>query len=137
VQRVISPYTPEGERQISSQGAREGQIAYAEVELPDDIDFTRAGEIRDAILEAAPDGVEGLRIEMGGWVFAEFEQPSSEILGVAFAIVILILAFGSVLAMGLPVGTALMGIGIGTSILVALSNVFTVPETASFIGIMI
>jgi RND superfamily putative drug exporter len=137
VQRVISPYSPEGERQISSQGSFEGQIAYAEVELPDDIDFTRAGEIRDAILEAAPEGVEGLRIEMGGWVFAEFEQPSSEILGVSFAIVILILAFGSVLAMGLPVGTALMGIGIGTSILVALSNVFTVPETASFIGIMI
>ena len=137
VQRVISPYGPEGERQIASQGPAEGQIAFAEVELPDDIDFTRAGEIRDAILAAAPDNVEGLRIEMGGWVFAEFEQPSSEILGVAFAIVILILAFGSVLAMGLPIGTALMGIGIGTSILVALSNVFTVPEMAQFIGLMI
>ena len=36
-------------------------------------------------------------------------------LGLAFAIVILILAFGSVLAMGLPVGVALFGIGIGTA----------------------
>ena len=136
VDRVISPYTPEGERQISSEGDFAGRIAYAEVELPDDIEWTRAGEIRDAILEAAPD-VEGLRIEMGGFIFAEFEEPSSEILGVAFAIVILVLAFGSVLAMGLPIGTALLGIGIGTSVLVALSHVFTVPEMASFIGIMI
>ena len=38
----------------------------------------------------------------------------SEVLGLAFAIVILIVAFGSVLAMGLPVGVALFGIGIGT-----------------------
>ncbi len=132
----ISPYSEEGARQIASEGPQAGTIAYAEVEMPDDIDFTRAGEIRDEILDDAPD-IEGLRIEMGGFIFAEFEQPSSETLGLAFAIVILILAFGSVLAMGLPVGVALFGIGIGTSIVVGLSHVFTVPETAQFIGLMI
>ena len=57
----------------------------------------------------------GCEIELGGFIFAEFEQPSSEVLGLAFAIVILIVAFGSVLAMGLPVGVALFGIGIGTA----------------------
>ena len=44
-------------------------------------------------------------------MFAEFEQPSAELFGLAFAIIILIVAFGSVLAMGLPVGVALFGIG--------------------------
>ena len=39
--------------------------------------------------------------------------------------------------MGLPIGVALFGIGIGTSIIVGLSHLFTVPETAQFIGIMI
>ena len=136
VTRVISPYSEEGSRQIASEGPQAGTIAYAEVEMPDDIDFTRAGEIRDEILADAPD-IEGLRIEMGGFIFAEFEQPSSETLGIAFAIVILILAFGSVLAMGLPVGVALFGIGIGTSIVIGLSHLFTVPETAQFIGLMI
>jgi putative drug exporter of the RND superfamily len=136
VVRVVSPYSEEGSRQIASEGPEAGDIAYAEVELPEDIDFTRAGEIRDEILADAPD-IEGLRIEMGGWVFSEFEQPSSEALGLGFAIVILILAFGSVLAMGLPVGVALFGIGIGTSIIVGLSHLFTVPETAQFIGLMI
>ena len=136
VKRVVSPYSEEGARQIASEGPEAGTIAYADVELPDDIDIGRASEIRDDILDAAPE-VEGLRIELGGWVFSEFEQPSSETLGIAFAIVILILAFGSVLAMGLPVGVALFGIGIGTAILTGLSHVFTVPETATFIGIMI
>ena len=63
--------------------------------------------------------IDGVRIELGGAIFAEFEAPSSEALGLGFAIVILILAFGSVLAMGLPVGVALAGIGVGT-ILVGL-----------------
>ena len=58
-------------------------------------------------------------------------------LGLAFAIVILILAFGSVLAMGLPVGVALFGIGIGIAIITLLSNVLPVPDFATFLGIMI
>ena len=78
-----------------------------------------------------------MRIELGGLIFAEFENPSSEVIGLAFAIVILILAFGSVLAMGLPVGVALFGIGIGTSLVILVSNLVTLPETSQFIGLMI
>ena len=44
---------------------------------------------------------------------------------------------GSVLAMGLPVGVALFGIGIGVAIITLISNVITVPEFATFLGIMI
>jgi RND superfamily putative drug exporter len=136
VVRVESPYDPGGEQLIASEGADAGKIAYANVELPDDISLPRAGEIRDEILDNEPQLADG-RIELGGFIFAEFEQPSSELLGLAFAIVILILAFGSVLAMGLPVGIALFGIGIGTAIITVLSNVFTVPDFATFLGIMI
>ncbi len=81
--------------------------------------------------------VDGLRVELGGFIFAEFEQPSSELLGLAFAIVILIVAFGSVLAMGLPVGVALFGIGLGTVIITVLSNVLTIPDFTTFLGVMI
>jgi RND superfamily putative drug exporter len=136
VVRVQSPYEPGGEHQIASRGADAGKIAYANVELPNDIDFTRAGEIRDQILRDEPH-ISGVRTELGGFIFADFEEPSSEVLGLAFAIVILILAFGSVLAMGLPVGVALFGIGIGTAIITLLSNVLTVPDFATFLGIMI
>jgi RND superfamily putative drug exporter len=136
VTRVDSPYTEEGARQIASEGPEAGNIAYASIEMPEDIEFARAGEIRDEILDAAPD-IEGLDIELGGFIFAEFAEPSSEVLGLAFAIVILILAFGSVLAMGLPVGVALFGIGLGTTIITLLSNVITIPDFATFLGIMI
>ena len=104
--------------------------------MPEDIDFGRAGEIRDHILDEAPD-IDGLRIELGGFIFSEFEEPSSEILGLAFAIVILIVAFGSVLAMGLPVGVALFGIGLGSMLIGLLSNVLTIPDFATFLGVMI
>jgi len=133
---VASPYAPDSDEQIASGGDSDGKIAFATIEMPDDIDFTRAGEIRDKILADAPE-IKGLRIELGGSIFAEFEEPSSEVLGLAFAIVILILAFGSVIAMGLPVGVALFGIGIGTAIIAMLSHVLAIPDFATFLGIMI
>ncbi len=136
VNRVESPYAPGGELLISSQGPEAGRIAYANVELPDDIDSPRALEISKEITANLPQ-LEGLQVELGGIIFAEFETPSSEVLGLAFAIVILIVAFGSVLAMGLPVGVALFGIGIGVAIIGLLSNFVTIPEFATFLGIMI
>jgi RND superfamily putative drug exporter len=132
VSRVESPYAPGGQRFIS-QG---GKIAYAEVQFPEDIDFTELPEIKDKVLDAAPK-IDGLQMELGGMIFAAFEQPTTEAIGLGFAIVILILAFGSVLAMGLPVAVALFGIGIGGAFVILFSRVLSVPEFAPFIGLMI
>jgi putative drug exporter of the RND superfamily len=72
--------------------------------------------------------IDGVHIEIGGQIFAEFEPPESEIIGLAFAIVILILAFGSVLAMGLPIGTAIFGIGVGSALVTLLSQLVEMPD---------
>jgi RND superfamily putative drug exporter len=134
VSSVQSPYDEGGEQQISEDGT----IAYANVEFPggEDADFNTVDGVRDTIEEETPD-IEGLRTELGGFIFAEFEEPTSEFLGLAFAIVILIAAFGSVLAMGLPIGVALFGIGLGGAVTMLLSHVLTIPEFAPFIGVMI
>ncbi|MCU1374024.1 MAG: hypothetical protein JWO68_1310 [Actinomycetia bacterium] len=132
VRRVGSPYDAGLERQV----ARSGKVAYAEVEFSEHTKFTRIAKVRDQIKGEIPK-VDGLRVELGGFVFAEFEAPQTEALGLAFAIVILILAFGSVLAMGLPVVIALFGIGIGGAITTLLSHVLSVPDFATFLGIMI
>ena len=136
--RVASPYDEGGERQISAEGADAGNIAYAQVDLDPDLtesDFVDLGKsVRDAA-EAAE--IDGLQVEAGGVAFAEFETPSSEALGVAFAIFILILAFGSVLAMGLPIGVALAGIGAGTVLAGFISFVIHPPSFASLFGVMI
>ena len=136
VQSLASPYAEGNGAQISDRGEDADRIAYAQFEAPSDASFEETVAIGDDIRAAMP-VVDGLRIELGGQAFAEFEVPSSEALGVGFAIVILIVAFGSVLAMGLPIGVALAGIVTGSMIAGVLSNVVTMPDFTSTIGVMI
>ena len=77
------------------------------------------------------------RSRSGDAILAEFEVPSSELLGLAFAMIVLILAFGSVLAMGLPVGIALAGIGVGTILAGLLTHVLSIPDFATTIAVML
>ncbi|MFK8023097.1 MAG: MMPL family transporter [Ilumatobacter sp.] len=133
---VTSPYTPIGEQQ--GLVAPDGTIAYATVSISDTADELRAAEIGEEIAERIEEiEIEGLTIEIGGASLAEFEPPESELIGIAFAIVILVLSFGSVLAMGLPIGVALFGVGIGVGTISLLSNVITVPDFATTLGAMI
>ena len=136
VTRVESPYDPATGGRLIAQGDEAGTIAYANVEMPEDVDFNKVADLRDEILDELPD-VDGLDVELGGFIFAEFEEPTTELLGLGFAIVILIVAFGSVLAMGLPVSVALSGIGIGSALVIIFSHLMSVPEFAPFIGLMI
>src|SRR4029434_4690622 len=117
-----------GERQISQRGANAGKLAYADIDLPN-ITNEEASRIKDKI-DALMPSIKGVDIELGGEVFADFEAPSSEALGLAFAVVILLLAFGSVLAMGLPVGVALAGIAVGSIVAGFLSHVVSAPDFA-------
>ncbi len=133
---VVSPYGEASAFQVASAGDDAGKIAYAQLEAPEDASFDETLAISQDIQAAAPE-IDGLVVEVGGAAFAEFEEPQSEVLGLAFAIVILIVAFGSVLAMGLPVGVALAGIGIGTILVGLVSNLLTLPDFATILGIMI
>jgi RND superfamily putative drug exporter len=136
VQSLSSPYTSGNEDQISQRGGDAGRIAYAEFEAPSDATVEETVAIGDDIRAAMP-SFEGLRIELGGQAFAEFEVPSSEALGIGFAIVILIIAFGSVLAMGLPIGVALAGIVSGSILTGLLSQVVDMPDFTPTVGVMI
>lgn len=129
---LVSPYDPAtGGEQISADGT----IAFAALELPGD-DWEDAGTIGQALEDIAPVR-DGLRVEIGGQGFGQFEEPSTEALGIAFAVIILVVAFGSVLAMGLPIGVALAGIAAGSVTVTILSNLLTMPDFAPFLGIMI
>jgi RND superfamily putative drug exporter len=134
---VTSPYTPEGAQQIARQGDQAGKIAYASIELPSDSTQEEATDVAKEIRADLPDHLAGVDVQLGGEIFADFEAPSSEAIGIGFAIVILILAFGSVLAMGLPIGVALAGIGIGTVLAGFLGHLVAMPDFASILGVMI
>jgi putative drug exporter of the RND superfamily len=133
---VGSPYDPQGQGQIAPGGT----IAYATLELPRNVSLEEAAALAgemSARLDQLEPRVEGLQVELGGQILAEFHPPEAEILGLAFAIIILILAFGSVLAMGLPIGTALFGIGIGAALVTMLSQVLDMPDFTLILGVMI
>ncbi|MBI2710747.1 MAG: MMPL family transporter [Actinobacteria bacterium] len=130
---VTSPYSPEGSGQVSDRAP----IAFAELQVKDG-DWNELTALGDKIerLGNAVD-VPGVRIEYGGEMFGNFEMPESEALGLLAAVIILIVAFGSVLAMGLPIGTALFGLGTGVALTVAISNVQAMPDFAPQMTAMI
>ncbi|MBK8334449.1 MAG: MMPL family transporter [Acidimicrobiaceae bacterium] len=129
---VLSPYDEGGSRQIDPSGT----IAFATVNLDDSLDQVELSDIGAAIGDLVP-AVDGVTVEVGGRALAEFEPPQSELIGLGFAIIVLILAFGSVLAMGLPIGVALFGVGVGASVVALFSNLVTIPDFATTLGAMI
>ena len=66
---------------------------------------------------AAPARTAGLQVELGGQVAENFSAPSgtAETVGIIAALIILVFAFGSVVAAGLPLVVALVGLGIGAA----------------------
>ena len=131
---VVDPFVVAPEAGLVSP---DGTTALARINLDPSVDPDEAAAIGSQIQTLIPE-VDGLQVEVGGSSFAAFSPPKSELIGLAFAIVILIVGFGSVLAMGLPIGVALAGVGTGGIGAVALlSNVTTIPEPATFVGIMI
>ena len=130
---VASPYEGMG---TATQVSADRTVAYAAVALHPDLDFTEASLVGVDLVEHAP-VVEGLQVEIGGTALAEFAPPETEFIGLAFAVVVLIVAFGSVLAMGLPIGVAVAGVGVAMGLVTLLSNVVAIPDFATAIGAMI
>ncbi|MEY4176056.1 MAG: hypothetical protein RI900_3221 [Actinomycetota bacterium] len=132
---VISPYSEQGARFVSPDPTK--PIAFANVEYEQKgqaESLELAAQIKD-IGDTAK--VDGLDIQYGGRLFAEFEFPPSEILGFLAAVIILLVAFGSVLAMGLPLGTAVFGLMSGIGIVGLASAVIEMPEFSTQMSAMI
>ena len=94
----------------------------------------------DALRSAAAELQQsGVQVELGGEVPENFAPPSgtAELIGIAVALMILIFAFGSVIAAGLPLAVALVGLGIGSSLITILAAVTDVSNTAPTIASMV
>jgi putative drug exporter of the RND superfamily len=122
--QVLSPYAPENAQQIS----RNGRIAYAEVNFADRPDKELQDAADEVKAEVEDVHVSGLRIELGGELFGDQELPASEAIGIFLAVIVLLIAFGSVLAAGLPIMTALFGIGTGIALVQLTANGLTMPD---------
>ena len=122
----------------------DGTVAYASVSFVGDgtegLPMEEAAAILELIEETNSDslavGAEGQVLD-----FAGGEPPSSEIIGVIFALVILLIAFGSVIAAGLPILTAIVGVGTGVLFVTFVANFLDVatfaPTLAAMIGLAV
>ena len=125
---VSSPYDT-SRHQISADGT----IGYAQLKITGRTQaqfqsLAQRIENYGALTMASMTPGHKIQIEYGGQAFQKIKFPASEALGVIAAVIILVLAFGSVLAMGLPIGTALIGLGLGSSIVGLLSNLAEMPD---------
>jgi uncharacterized membrane protein YdfJ with MMPL/SSD domain len=134
VTAVTDPYTTPG------QVSRDGHIAFASVQFGVPSTSIAASEATALMNEARAASGHGLTFSLGGDVIDQAETPyggSSDGIGVGAAAIVLLIAFGSFLAMGLPVLTAVFGIGSGLSLIALLGHVFPAPSFAPIIASMI
>ncbi|MEA3019793.1 MAG: putative drug exporter of the superfamily [Actinomycetota bacterium] len=103
------------------------------------VDVIRAANVPSQKVCAAGSAACTLQVEAGGQAVAQTEGASfgSSGLGFIAAIIILLVAFGSLLAAGLPILSAFLGLGIGTGVMMLLCNVIDVPSFAPQMADMI
>ncbi|EAQ00047.1 hypothetical protein JNB_07749 [Janibacter sp. HTCC2649] len=94
-----------------------------------------------AALETARD--QGLTAEVNGAGMQSFAPPggTSELIGLAIAALVLILTFGSLVAAGLPLVTAVIGVGIGSLLVVGATAFWDLgtmtPTLATMLGLAV
>jgi RND superfamily putative drug exporter len=136
VASVTSPYTPMGAGQIS----RNGRTAYASVAFNTNFQGLNKQNVSSLITTAQAARGSGLQVELGGQAIEQSEQGStsfSEGIGVIAAAVVLFIAFGSLLAMSVPIVTALVALGVAISSIGLLSHVLSVSQISPILGALI
>lgn len=136
VVRVVSPYS------VSSLISKNGTIGIAQVSLNQQGQNVSKTTADDLITTAQSFHTDQLNIQLGGAAISGAEgsasQGTSEGLGVLFALVILFFAFRrSILCALLPLISALMAIGIGTSIIGMLTHAISIPEFGPILAVLV
>jgi putative drug exporter of the RND superfamily len=138
VSSVANPYSKNntGAAAISE----DKPIAYATIQY--DVAGNKLNKDRTAeiIKEAEAVDGNGLQVELGGSPITTAEEESGDssfAIGLLAAIIILLIAFGSVVAMGLPIITALFSLGVGLSLVTLGTWVFNTAEFAPILAAMI
>ncbi|GAA3847014.1 MMPL family transporter [Streptomyces coacervatus] len=132
VSGAVNPFT-------AGAVSKDGSTAYATVNYK-----VKADDLTDAdktALEKAIDKARasGLTVEVGGTALAE--QPaaggSAEAIGIALAAVVLLITFGSLAAAGLPLLTAIIGVGVSMAAIMALGSTFGLSMTTGTLATML
>ncbi len=132
---VTSPYAA-GAGAIS----RDASIGFATVTFDEQAPALSKSTVERVVSAAGQADAPGLQVELGGQAIENTQTPSfggASALGIAAAIVVLLIAFGSFIAMGLPIVTALLGLATAFGVIALVSHVVTMPSYSSELAALI
>lgn len=133
--QVTGPFDAEGSYQL----AQDQRTGYINVVLPD-LDSEEKAEIADELADLREyASSDDLQVEIGGVLLDQEAEsgPPSEVIGIVAAIVILVVAFGSLFAMGLPIVIGVVGAMSGVAAVGLGANVIEMPSFAAPVAAMI
>ncbi|MCX6386495.1 MAG: MMPL family transporter [Solirubrobacterales bacterium] len=135
---VVSPLGDTAQsKQLISKDGQTGIISIAIKQSPADL---TAAEGDHYVKLSAPATKAGLTVGVGGYIGTAVSNPNvdlSVIVGIGASIVILLFTFGTFLAMGLPMVTALFGLAAGISAVYLLGQLVAVPTIGPTLAVMI
>ncbi len=130
VSSVVSPFE-------AGTLTKDRRVGYGDVIYPVPADQI-GDEAKDELADVAkPARAAGLTVEFGNGIVSESKEANSEGTGMMVAYLVLAVTLGSLLAAGLPLLTAIIGVAIGVTGLTALSGVIEQSETAPILATML
>ncbi|MFL5907356.1 MAG: MMPL family transporter [Solirubrobacterales bacterium] len=133
---ATDPFSQEGQGQIS----KDKRTAFIAVLLNVPNSEITEDLAQDYLDAAEPGRKAGMKVAASGQIGSELSEPeteSSEVVGLSAAMVILAFTFGTLVAMGMPILSAVIGLAVGLSLVGLLGHVTTIPTVAPTLAIMI
>jgi RND superfamily putative drug exporter len=133
---VVSPFTTAGAKAIS----RDGRTAFATVNFDDHADALPVSAINQVIATAKAARSPALEVELGGEAIKQTQGASlgfATLVALVAALVVLLLTFGSLLTAGLPIVTALLGLGTAFGLIGLASHLIKMPTDSTELAAMI
>jgi RND superfamily putative drug exporter len=134
VSQVVSPFLS------PTFVSKSGTIAYAQIQLEGTVGSVEKSTIESINEKAKSTASNSLQVEVAGDLIDKTPGEivgAGEIVGVGIALVVLLITLGSLIAAGMPLLTALLGIGVSMTTLFSLSQVVEIGATTPVLAIML
>jgi RND superfamily putative drug exporter len=136
VTSVSDPFAQPAAGQVS----KDQRFAYSNMVIRDGPGELSTEDAQAIVDKATSAGGDSLEAAVGGYVGQQVSKPStesSEVVGIVMAMIVLVLTFGTVVAMGMPIVSALTGLLVSLGLVGLLSHVTTISTTSPTLATMI
>lgn len=120
--------------------SRDGAIAFATVSYDERANVLPRADVQQLIDTARAIASPRLQVELGGQAIEQVQQQSfgtASAIGLTAAVIVLLLTFGSLVAMGMPILTAVLGLGTAVGLIGLLTHVLDVPSISTELAAMV